>query len=56
MASKCRNAPAPFVSVRRTWSTESPISSPAAALPETRWESASLAMVARDVDRATAGA
>src|SRR3972149_2242774 len=29
MASNCRNAPVPFVSVRRTWSTESPISSPA---------------------------
>src|SRR5216684_163600 len=42
MASNWRNAMVPLVSVSRAWSTRSPISSPATALPETRWASMSL--------------
>src|SRR5262245_38539396 len=42
MASNCRTAIEPFVSVSSTWSTLSPISSPGVALPETRWASISL--------------
>src|SRR5262249_1723818 len=41
MASNCRRAIAPLVSVSSAWSTARPISSPAAGLPETRWRSIS---------------
>src|SRR5215831_9809577 len=39
MASNCRMAMAPLVSVSRTWSTLSPISPPGSGLPATRWVS-----------------
>src|SRR5215468_6697129 len=42
MASNWRIAMEPLVSVSSTWSTSSPISSPAIGLPETRWRSISL--------------
>src|SRR4029077_10131980 len=42
MASNCKNAMVPLVSVSRAWSTRSPISSPATAFPATRWASMSL--------------
>src|SRR5213593_3468847 len=42
MASNCSQDWMPLVSVRSTWSTEMPTSSPATALPDTRWLSISL--------------
>src|SRR5712692_9974536 len=42
MASNWSNDMLPFVSVRRIWSIERPISSPATALPAARWDSISL--------------
>src|SRR5437899_3601434 len=41
IASNCSHAIVPLVSVRSTWSTAMPISSPASALPATRWRSIS---------------
>src|SRR4029450_12143345 len=41
MVSNCSQAMLPLVSVSRHWSTRRPISSPAAALPETRCDAIS---------------
>src|SRR5262249_43078919 len=49
MASNCRTAIEPFVSVSSTWSTLSPISSPGVGLPDTRCASISLRVRLRPI-------